>query len=832
MADVAKLEARIAKLESEIKKLKGDLGEINEDAAISLEENINKLQSAHDIQSKISDLKGEIVDAEKTNLELNEKQLKAASDAMNIMLQKQATLGVLTKEEQELLDLAEQKVKELSKDLKLNEAKVKVKEEENKKSERGINLAIKMGAALGLAAKYEESRLGSMTSTLDTLRTSTKAQEEFKKQLKETFKISNMFSSVWSKILESTVANALAYDSAASSFNAATGAAGEYNIAIEDAARGQSRLGIGMTESGAAMGALHANMSSFTNLSKGTAATLAQGTAALEKLGISGATTAKSMDLLRRNMGMTAEDAMEQQKNLAEFAKGIGVAPAKMAEDFAAAAPKLAVYGKEGLKVFNNLAKSAKATGIEMQALLGITEQFDTFEGAAQAAGKLNALLGGPMLSSVEMLTASDDERVKMMQEAVAMSGKSWESMNKYEQKSIAAALGISDLSEAGRLFGENQEEVAQKQADLNKMIEKSQAVTDKLKHAMMSLAVKMGPYIDDFSNAITTMATWIDKNEEGVQTIGKIILAIGVAIVVWKALLAVLALTKTVMTISALATGSLAGANTALAGSAAPATAGITAMGAAMKKGAVGFIAFGFAALLVGAGVALAALGVAELVKAFAGLTPEQIMGAVAALAIFSLTILGLGIILGVLVYTGVLPIAALGMLALGAAALMMGAGVLLAAKGISEIVKSFSPLVASAAAFPIIGAGFVTMAAGIGALAAALAFIKTEDIVALGELGKAMSNMTVERSVAFRASLEGFESVLDTADNVGIPVMAGAASVVKSATGATTAPAGGGGTTTRGAGPTTVKLILNDREFAKAVINVMENKMNLRTA
>jgi len=31
--------------------------------------------------------------------------------------------------------------------------------------------------------------------------------------------------------------------------------------------------------------------------------------------------------------------------------------------------------------------------------------------------------------------------------------------------------------------------------------------------------------------------------------------------------------------------------------------------------------------------------------------------------------------------------------------------------------------------------------------------------------------------------------------------------------------------------AGPTTVKLILNDREFAKAVIKVMDEKLNLRT-
>jgi hypothetical protein len=127
------------------------------------------------------------------------------------------------------------------------------------------------------------------------------------------------------------------------------------------------------------MGALHANMSGFTNLSKSSAKTLAQGTAALGKLGISGETVAKNLDVLTKHMGMNAESAMEQQKQMAEFAGGIGVAPAKMAQDFAAAAPKLIAYGAAGKTVFKNLALTAKSTGIEMQALLGVAEQFDTF---------------------------------------------------------------------------------------------------------------------------------------------------------------------------------------------------------------------------------------------------------------------------------------------------------------------------------------------------------------------------------------------------------------------------------------------------------------------
>ena len=39
--------------------------------------------------------------------------------------------------------------------------------------------------------------------------------------------------------------------------------------------------------------------------------------------------------------------------------------------------------------MFKGMAAAAKATGIEVGNLMSVTKQFDTFEGAATAAGKL-----------------------------------------------------------------------------------------------------------------------------------------------------------------------------------------------------------------------------------------------------------------------------------------------------------------------------------------------------------------------------------------------------------------------------------------------------------
>ena len=48
---------------------------------------------------------------------------------------------------------------------------------------------------------------------------------------------------------------------------------------------------------------------------------------------------------------------------------------------------------EENLVDNKDLAIQSKRTGLEIQKILNLTDQFDTFEGAATAAGKLNSVL-------------------------------------------------------------------------------------------------------------------------------------------------------------------------------------------------------------------------------------------------------------------------------------------------------------------------------------------------------------------------------------------------------------------------------------------------------
>ena len=92
--------------------------------------------------------------------------------------------------------------------------------------------------------------------------------------------------------------------------------------------------------------------------------------------------------------------------------------------------------GTDGVQAFKNLQREAKATGIDIGRLYQITSNFDTFEGAAQSVWKLNAMLGGPFLNTMDMVMEEDPaERMRMLKEAVDDAGLSFDTMSKFNVK-------------------------------------------------------------------------------------------------------------------------------------------------------------------------------------------------------------------------------------------------------------------------------------------------------------------------------------------------------------------------------------------------------------
>ena len=99
----------------------------------------------------------------------------------------------------------------------------------------------------------------------------------------------------------------------------------------------------------------------------------------------------------------------------------------------------------KNLEVFKGLAVAANA-GTDVSSLLSIAGKFDTFESAADTAGKLNSILGTTM-SATEMLMMTEDERIESLIGTVQASGQAFNQMDRFTQKAIAQAAGIQDMS-------------------------------------------------------------------------------------------------------------------------------------------------------------------------------------------------------------------------------------------------------------------------------------------------------------------------------------------------------------------------------------------------
>ena len=268
----------------------------------------------------------------------------------------------------------------------------------------------------------------------------------------------------WNFSIGSVIEFANEMSTLTSEMNKATGAAGKLGPAManqRDAIGGLAAKYSDLTQN---MTAVFNNMTDFSKLAPSVQGQIAGMAFKLSKLGIGAEETAKNLDIMTKSMGLSADQAMTTQMDIAKTARSLGVAPKKLAADFASAAPKLTQYGNKAFEVFKKLAGQAKATGMEMNKLLDITAQFDTFEGAAEATAKLNAVMG-TQLNSVDLLMASEADRIIMLKEGVAATGKSWEAMGRWEKKALAASATSGDMEAAARLFGTSMEDMADAEA-------------------------------------------------------------------------------------------------------------------------------------------------------------------------------------------------------------------------------------------------------------------------------------------------------------------------------------------------------------------------------
>tara|TARA_R110001606_G_scaffold156452_8_gene299232 strand:+ start:2135 stop:4480 length:2346 start_codon:yes stop_codon:yes gene_type:complete len=481
--------------------------------------------------------------------------------------------------------------------------------------------------------------------------------EGLKRSFMDTFSAQKMGLAVMGQVIEASMELALATENATAAFAANTGAGRIMTEQIADVGGQFRNIGLDAEKAGQAAQDLYNNFTGFMTIGKEAQKELMATVASLGKLGIDGATASKTLTLFNKNMGMSLKQSQKLTKQLAMMGKGIGISSSQMVKGFAESAKSLAVYGKDAVKIFSDLAAQAKAANVEASTLLGVAEQFDTFEGAASAAGKLNSILGSQM-SATDMLTMSENERIETLIRSVQAQGIAFKDLDKYSQKAIGAAAGINDMAEAQRVFGLSVADyrkglkVDPKEEEFQQALKDTMTIMEKLKRIGQQFAVSLAPVLD-FLAGFTQGILDLNKEMGGylIPTLGTII---GLLVIIPKIV-------------------GVFGPFMAMFATAAPAAgAGAVSLGTGLATAASGILA-GAPALFILAGALFVLFAGLALLSAGQG-------GETGGLQIFGmLSGVALGIIAlaaGMLVFASPFALAAMTMASLSLIALALGVG------------------------------------------------------------------------------------------------------------------------------------------------------------
>jgi len=287
-------------------------------------------------------------------------------------------------------------------------------------------------------------------------------------------------------------------------------------------------MGVATEDMVAATQALVTGFKDFTKQAPENQKALVEFTAVMNRLGMSAEATANSLVMMTKAMGFNVPQATEQLREIEFLARDLQIPFSELGQSLSDNIGFISKFGREGTEVFKDLAIASKNSQIEVGRLVAIARQFDTFEGAASTAGKLNAALGGNFLNAMEMITTTDPvERLKMIQQAILSTGLAFDEMGYYQQEMLAASAGLQDVSELALVMSGNFDLAAdsvKKTSDEYITAEERardlQGFMEKVENIFYSVLPAMENSLPVFEEIVQTFATSLQdpKTKQGIK--------------------------------------------------------------------------------------------------------------------------------------------------------------------------------------------------------------------------------------------------------------------------------------------------------------------------
>lgn len=728
-----------------------------EEEVQALARKLSALESIREMQSAIRDLDAEQLQLLKSQSEASE-ELKKAIEAAEAALRARADtlrkeleiLKELHASEQSIVDRIDKNVAARKVELQMVRALIKAEADPTAKKnlierlknleatvdllEKAKGAADELADSLGTAfsSEYSKDFLGTVTKIGQALATAD-GRARFMAKGAE---------AIGSSMINNIAGLVVAVADAENAFMKATGASQDFADSMTSTYESVRKTGATMKDVSEAYQGLYSNFTDFTMIGEDQREMLGETAAVLNKLGVSQEAYAKGIQNSTKMMGLSVAQAEANSRELVAFAKDIGVAPSQIADGFAKMGPQLAKFGNQGVKAFKDLSRIAKITGMEMEKVLNITNKFDTFEGAAEQAGKLNAALGGNFVNAMDLMMTTDPaERFEMIRDSILDAGLSFDEMSYYQKNFYKETLGLSDVGDLAMMLSGNMDALAgstnKNSAELIKMKENAAAVQS-LQEQWNAVLADATPILTDLAQSLKSITAYLRDNPDLIKNVIS-------AMIAWKAVTIVMAAAQFGLAVSNSAVSMTGKKAMFIVGGLALAMAllvrsmlikspsrlvlALVGMSAALfvlsrvsETSAASIQALAIPMLQLGGAVLMLTGGVALMAAAFSLLSVEQMVGLGAVLLAVGAGVYFLAPALTALGAALANPYVAAGLLVFGLTMVMIGGAIGIAAAGMSLLVDSLVNL--SQNVDPV---QFAMLAISLGGLVATLTWIGT---------------------------------------------------------------------------------------------------------
>jgi hypothetical protein len=233
--------------------------------------------------------------------------------------------------------------------------------------------------------------------------------------------------------------------------------------------------------------------------------------AMFSKLGVPAEQYAKSVSLSSTALGLSSEEAIENQKTLAKTAVALNMSIGDLNNKFLSGMRNFAVYGKQATDQFVKLTAISKATNVEMTTLQGITERLTTFEETGQFAGRLNAIVGKDLFDAVTLASLEGEEKVNYIREQLR-TGFDFENMSPQMLRAVSKAAGIEIADLKGLTGAQATQDISARQQQVaDAKLESDEKLVDTAKRAT-SAQDKLGAAQEAQRNAVIESTGALEK--------------------------------------------------------------------------------------------------------------------------------------------------------------------------------------------------------------------------------------------------------------------------------------------------------------------------------